>query len=576
MSQKSAGSGRGGDPEHGVQMVWGAKIPMRDGVKLNATVYIPTQTRKALPAIFTLTPYTADTYHERAFYFSRNGYVFALVDVRGRGNSEGRFEPFAEDGKDGYDVVEWLARQPWCNGKVAMWGGSYAGYNQWATLCEFPPHLETIVPAAAACPGVDFPSLNGINYSYEMQWLTLTSGVTANFKIWEDPKFWIGRFQEQYLRNLPFKDLDSTVSNPSPHFQEWLKHAAPQDPYWEKKMPEAEHFRKVSIPVLTITGHYDDDQPGAMHYYKMHMRHGSAKARARHYLLMGPWNHPGTRTPAKEFAGLKLADAAVVDLNRVHKEWYDWTLKDGKLPDFLKKRVTYYMTGAETWNYSDNLDSISTTRWRLYLGSNNSQANDVFHSGTLSEKLNQTAPDSYTYDPLDLRPADMEREEFKDSLVDQRYALNLFGSGLVYHTAPFPQAEEIVGYVKLNAWISMDVPDTDFIVSLWEIMSNGAGVILTYDGMRARYRESLKQEKLAKPGEVNRYEFDKFLFFGRRVGKRSRLRLVVQTSNSIYWEKNYNSGGDVAKESKKDARTAHITLHHDTKYPSALELPVRK
>ncbi len=564
--------------EQGVQVTWGTKIPMRDNVKLNATVYEPTGKRKAVPAIFTLTPYTADTYHERGFYFSRNGYVFALVDCRGRGNSEGRFEPnkFAEDGKDGYDVVEWLARQPWCNGRVAMWGGSYAGYNQWATLCQFPPHLETIVPAAAACPGVDFPSFNGLRYSYVMQWLTLTSGVTANFNIFQESKFWIGRFQEQYLKNRPFKELDGTVGNPSPQFQEDLKHPVPQEPYWERQMPKAEHFRKVSIPVLTITGHYDADQPGAMHYYKMHMLHGSAKAVARHHLIMGPWDHPGTRTPAKKFQGMKLADAAVVDLNKVHKEWYDWTLKDGKPPSFLKKRVTYYVTGAETWNYANKLDSISPTTWRLYPSSNKGQAQDVFHSGTLSEKPVESSPDSYTYDPLDLRLGDMEGEEFKESLVDQRYALNLFGGGLVYHTDPLPEAKEIVGFVKLTAWISMDVPDTDFIVSLWEIRSNGGGVMLTFDGMRARYRESLKREKLAKSGEVNQYKFDTFLFFGRRIGKRSRLRLLVQSPNSIYWEKNYNTGGDVAQESGKDARTAHITLHHDTKYQSVLELPVAK
>ena len=307
------------------------------------------------------------------------------------------------------------------------------------------------------------------------------------------------------------------------------------------------------------------------------MRHGSPKARDHHYLIMGPWNHAGTRTPSKEFDGLKLGDAAVVDLNKVHKEWYDWTLKNRKKPSFLKKKLAYYVTGAETWKYNDNLVSISPTRWKLYLDSNNGQANEVFHSGTLSEsKPGKSAPDRYTYDPLDLRAADMEGEELKEGITDQRYALNLLGSGLVYHTEPFPEPKELVGCAKLTAWLSMDVPDTDFLVSLWEIKSNGAGILLTNDGMRARYRESFKHEKLVKRGEVNRYEFDKFLFFGRQIGRRSRLRLLVQTPNSIYWEKNYNTGGAVAEESKKDARTAHITLHHDSRYASVLELPVAK
>jgi putative CocE/NonD family hydrolase len=128
-----------------VDMLWGVKIPMRDGVHLNATVFKPKAMPAPLPVVFTLTPYIADSYEDRASCFARHGYVFALVDVRGRGNAEGAFEPFANEARDGYDIVEWLARQPWPNGKVAMWGGSYAGFDQWATLKEHPPHLATIV-----------------------------------------------------------------------------------------------------------------------------------------------------------------------------------------------------------------------------------------------------------------------------------------------------------------------------------------------------------------------------------------------------------------------------------------------
>jgi len=117
-----------------VDVLWGVKIPMRDGVKLSATIYKPTGQTDPLPVVFTLTPYNADTYHARAMYFARNGFVFALVDCRGRGNSGGQFEPFVNEGLDGYDIVEWLAGQPWSNGKVAMWGGSYAGSDQWSTL----------------------------------------------------------------------------------------------------------------------------------------------------------------------------------------------------------------------------------------------------------------------------------------------------------------------------------------------------------------------------------------------------------------------------------------------------------
>src|SRR5579862_6338978 len=174
---------------HEFDMMWAVKIPMRDGVKLNATVYKP-KDGGPQPAIFTLTPYIGDTYYPRANYFAQHGYVFLLVDVRGRGNSGGEYEPFANDAHDGYDIVEWVAKQPWCNGKVTMWGGSYAGFDQWSTLKEFPPHLATIVPAAAAHPGIDFPYFKNIFSLYDLQWLTYTSGVTPNTNLFGDGDFW--------------------------------------------------------------------------------------------------------------------------------------------------------------------------------------------------------------------------------------------------------------------------------------------------------------------------------------------------------------------------------------------------
>ena len=213
-----------------VNMSWGVKVPMRDGVKLNATVYQP-DAKDALPVIFTMTPYISDTYHDRAMYFARNGYVFALVDVRGRGNSGGEFEPFANDARDGHDVVEWLARQPWCNGKVAMWGGSYAGFNQWATLKEFPPHLATIVPAAAAHPGVDFPAPHNIFVSYDIQWLTFTSGVTPNAKLFGESEL----LDRQVPRAIP-------RSHPVPE----ARHAGRQSVAALSKMAPSPHAGRVS------------------------------------------------------------------------------------------------------------------------------------------------------------------------------------------------------------------------------------------------------------------------------------------------------------------------------------------
>jgi len=564
-----------------IDLIWGLKIPMRDGVKLNGTVYKPKKMDAPLPAILALTPYISDNFHDRAYYFSQNEYVFVIVDSRGRGNSQGKFDPLMQEAKDGYDAVEWSANQLWCNGKVAMWGGSYMGYDQWATLKECPPHLKTIVPAAACFAGVDFPFWKNIVYSYNIQWMTLTSGVTDNSKLHDEISFWSQKFGEMYEKNLPFKDLDKIVGNLSTNFQTWISHPK-QDAYWDAMNPTDEEFAKMDVPILTITGYYDGDQPGAMEFYKRHIQHGSAEAREQHYLIIGPWDHSGTRTPKKEFGGLSFGEASVLDMNDLHKQWYDWTLKNGKKPDFLKKRIAYYVTGAEEWKYADNLEAIATGKQTLYLNSDG-KANDVFHSGLMSEeKPGQSKPDRYVYDPLDKRLAEHAKETIKNYYTDQRYAMSLYENGLVYHSHSFADEVEITGYLRFVAWISMDVPDTDFEVSLCEIKPDGTSIFLTVDMVRARYRESLRQEKPVKPGEISRYEFNGFYFFSRRVSKGSRLRLVLTAPQfrldpySMFWQKNYNSGGVVAEESGKDARTTHITLYHDAEHPSFLEIPIVK
>ncbi len=567
------------DTSQDIDLQWSVHIPLRDGVELAAQIYKPAGQKEPLPVIFTLTPYIADSYQDRALYFARHGYVYALVDVRGRGDSGGTFDPFSQEAKDGYDVVEWLARQPWANGKVAMWGGSYAGYDQWATAKERPPHLTTIVPAAAVRPGVDFPFQRGVFYSYDMQWLTFTSGRAKNTLTFGEGSLWLQKNSEMYLAHLPFRQLDRIVGNPSPVFQRWLSHPAGDD-YWQGMAPSPEQFAKIDLPILTITGHYDGDQAGALSYYREHMRYAPQAVRDRHYLIIGPWDHAGTRTPNPQVGGLTFGDASVLDLNGLHKEWYDWTMKGGSRPKFLEKRVSYYVVGpgAEAWKRADSLEAIGAERRTFYLGSTNGRAEDAFHSGQLSEAkpaaASASAPDHFVYDPLDVRPGKAANEDRGGYIVTQFTALNLFGEGVVYHSEPFPEATEVSGQVKLSVWMAMDVPDTDLRADLYEILPDGGSVLLTRDLLRARYRDSMQKESPVPTGEAVRYDFPGFTWFSRRIAKGSRLRLVVSASNTTEVEKNYNSGGVVADETARDARTAHVTVLHDAGHPSALEIPI--
>jgi uncharacterized protein len=557
-----------------VQMHWGVKILLRDGVRLNATLYTPKELTSAGPAIFTLTPYIGQTYHEHGLYFAAHAYSFLTVDVRGRGNSEGSFRPYLQEAEDGYDIVEWLAKQPYCNGCVAMWGGSYAGYNQWTTASQFPPHLATIVPVASPYFGVDFPIRNNIATPYWMQWLTLVSGRTSQDKIfWGSEGFWGKRFQDVLESGTPFRDFDRALGNASLIFQEWVAHPN-QDAYWDQYNPTADQIAKFSLPILTITGSYDADQLGALAHYREHLKHSSPEARARHFLVIGPWDHAGTREPAAEFCGIKVAPAGLLDLGKLHRDWYTWIMQGGDKPSFLQKPVAYYVMGSEKWRYSDTLEGITAQSRTLYLRSKINPT-DVFHSGQLTaEEPEESAADHYVYDPRDVSLAGLESTVDWESRTDQRMLYASFGRRLVYHSVPFEKDTEISGFFRLAAWLAIDQPDTDFAVSIYEIATDGSAIKLSEDSLRARYREDPRTPKLVTTREPLRYDFNGFMFISRLMKAGHRLRLVIGPHDSIYYQRNYNSGGVVAAESVSDARPVRVRLFHCFKHASALYVPI--
>ena len=554
-------------------MQWGVMIPLRDGVHLSATLYLPSDHGTPAPAIFTLTPYVGQSSHDRGVYFATYGYPFLTVDVRGRGNSEGLFEANGNEAKDGYDIVEWLARQPYCNGKVTMWGGSYAGYVQWCAAKERPPHLVTIVPVASPFRGCDSPMRNNIFSPYRIQWLTLLSGRTSQDRIFGDQEFWNRQYRRWFESGIPFREIDTLLGNASPIFQEWLAH--PQvDEYWDSYNPTSEEYGGIRIPILTITGIYDGNQPGALRHYREHVKNAAPEARAQHFLVIGPWDHAGTRTPQAEFVGLEVGPAALVDLPKLHREWYDWVMQGGAKPDFLRKNVAYYVMGAEKWRYADSLEAMTARTQPFYLHSD-TNPDDVFKSGSLgSEPPEISEPDHYRYDPRDVRLAELESTVDPESRVDHRLIYAAIGRQLIYHTAPFGENVEITGFIRLSIWLSIDQADTDFRATVYEIGIDGTAIQLTTDSLRARYRESLREAKLIRTREPLRYDFEGFTFVSRLARKGSRLRLVIGPVNSIYSEKNYNSGGVVSEESMRDAREVTVRLFHDASRPSALYIPI--
>ncbi len=566
-----------------VQVRFGVRIPLRDDVYLNATLYLPGGQAAPSPSIVTMTPYVSQTYHAQGVYFASHDYPFLVVDVRGRGNSEGHFRPLIQESEDGHDVVEWLARQPCCDGQVAMWGGSYAGYNQWMTATERPPHLTTIVPVASPYLGADVWMRNNIAYPYLMRWLILVWGRTSQDSIfWGDERFWNAKFREWFESGAPFKSLDSLLGCPSMVFQEWISHPR-MDGYWDGYNPAPQDYAGLELPILTITGIYDADQPGALEHYREHMRHGSHDARSRHYLVIGPWHHAGTRTPLRSFAGVEFGEASLVDLGALHRQWYAWTMQDGPRPEFLQKQVAYYVTGAECWRYADTLDAVTADTRTLYLASTG-RASQLFDSGVLTGEGAGGPADAYSYDPRDTTLAALEadapgavclRPTFPtEDLTEEALVYAREGRRLVYHSAPFAADTEVSGFFRLSAWISIDQPDTDFGITVYEIDGNGRSLLLTFDCMRARYRESLREENLVRTTKPLRYDFHRFTFVSRLVRQGSRLRLVIGPLDSIHFQKNYNSGGIVHEETVMDARPVMVKVFHDAMHPSALTIPL--
>jgi hypothetical protein len=560
-----------------IDILSGIKIKLRDGIQLNATIYKPHDQKEALPVILQLTPYISDTYHSRGSYFAKNGYVYAIVDARGRGSSEGVFDPFMQEAKDGYDVIEWLATQQYCNGKVTMWGGSYSGYNQWATAKEFPPHLKTIVPVASVKPGVDFPMLHNVSYHYIMQWLMYTNEKTGNASLFGDNDFWKSKFTQRYKQDLAFNYLDTLVGRPSATFQLWVKHPY-YDSYFKSMSPTPTQYANLTIPILSITGHYDADQVGALTFYREHIRFGNADAKEKHFLIIGPWDHAGTRTPRKEVGGLTFGDSSVIDINGLHKQWYDYTLKDGTKPSFLKNKVAYFISNRNKWKYTTSLDDIGKDKLSFCLNNYTLQTLDVVHSGALEPIIaKKNLPALYTYDPLD-KSSGLFDEGVPDNtttwLTDQRMAYRLGKAGAIYHTEPFEKEVEVSGFFELKVWLETDVKDIDIEADVFEIKSDGSVVFLTSQTIRSRHKDDLEKEKLLTPGEVNQFHFNNFTFISRVIEKGSRLRLIITSPNSIYTQKNYCSGGIVATETAKDARTAHVKIHNDNNRQSLLLVPV--
>lgn len=566
-------------------------IPMRDGVELEAWLFKPSHLKDKAPAVLELTQYDIDggSPGQRSDYatFVGRGYVFVQVLVRGRGRSGGNKSDNLglRVGRDGHDVVEWIAAQPWSDGRVVMYGGSFFGMTQWRTGAQHPAHLAAIAPYVSIYPGWDVPNTNGIPQAWSAVIIGLVSGRQYNADFFANSDYWQGKMLEQYAAQRPFRELDEAIGIAQDDWwmvddrgtrlsfmKMWLDHVGNQT-FNLAAEPKPEDFALMNFPVLSATGYFDDDQPGALRYYRRHIAHAPAAAASNHYLIIGPWDHFGTQHPTKKIDGLTIPDAAVIDMDKLRADWYDWVLGRGSRPVLLRDRVTYFMMGADEWRHAKTLEAASSGKeLTLFLSAPEGTPKDVFHSGSLAQKPSEAEPPAVIIsDPHELPELDVATFAKGENLTSQ--FRDFQRQAIVFHSAPFSENVEVAGQMRLNLVIQADAPDFDLWAQMLMILPDGSAVRLGEDIRRARFRNGPFNAELLQPSQIVEIPFE-FNWMARRIPPGARLRLTIAPLNSPNYQKNYNTGGRIGYERSEDARIARIQVFHDAVRRSRLILPL--
>ena len=365
----------------GVKRMFDIRTPTRDGVELSADVWMPSE-GGPFPTIIIRTPYLKTmaigdfTLAGWATYFAERGYAVVMQDTRGRGDSDGDFDFFFQEGEDGYDTIEWMAAQPWSNGDVCTAGVSYLGTDQWLAAREHPPSLKCMVATAAAGRWMhELPYYGGAwMMAWALDWINSTSGrnmQSANAAgIDMDSVYW----------HRPLLTQDDRMGRDMPLFNDFLENSTMNE-YWQRLHFTAEDFRGLDLPVLHVTGWFDGDQPGAMFYWDGMMAHSPAAD--EQYLLSGPWGHAETFIGGTlEVGEMTFKPESIVDNMAEHLAFFDHYLK-GSADSYDQPRARVYVMGAEEWREFDAYPPTDAQPTDLFLSSGG-RANSIAGDGALA------------------------------------------------------------------------------------------------------------------------------------------------------------------------------------------------
>ena len=555
-----------------------AFVSMRDGVKLAVDYFTDLKTER-LPVILELTPYGRGperiNYRYEAPYWYESGYLFVIGDCRGTGDSEGEMAFFSHEGEDGYDLIQWIASQPWSNGRVGMRGSSYTGTNQWFIAKEQSPYLSCITPSATiAQPLQDIPYLNGaFAVGWAINWINNSLNipkVPVN-ESHPDPSAW--------LSHRPLRTLDQYATGRRYSlYRTFLDHPT-YDDYWRSFDFTADDFARITIPALAFTGWFDGTMSGTIWRFQQVRRY--SPRHADQFLIIGPYTHMNapdggydfqTGKPMKTVGDLPVPDNALLPGLNMTREFFNWCLKDGPRPQWNPARI--YVTGSDRWITRNVFPPPEAYERSLFLTSKG-HANTLQGDGRLQwERPSTNTTDSYRYDPRNPVRSDLLTNKSITLPIDINPYLNREDI-LVYTTDPLNSSVTVIGDVTVELVVSSTAPDTDFVIELMDVMTDGRSIKFGAKSaaqLRTRYRDGLDRQVLMSPNQTYLIRIDLHAI-GHTFLPNHRIRLAVTSSFFPWISANPNTGASIADDIDEPI-VAYQTIYHRRNHLSRIRMMV--
>lgn len=511
-----------------------------DGARISTLIVRPAHA-PPLPTLLTFTIYANDDWAwSDAKKMASRGYAGVVGYSRGKGRSPDAIVPYEHDGADAAAVIDWVAAQPWSDGRVGMYGGSYSGFTQWAALKHRPKALKAIATSATAAPGIDVPMENGVFHNFLYPWpVYVASNRALNDADYGDAARWERLNRDWYASGRAYRDLPAIDGTPNPLFAQWLMHPA-YDAYWQAMIPQGDAFAGIDIPVLATTGYFDGAQIGTLHYFREHLRH---RPDADHTLLVGPYEHFTMQTGVPPMVqGYAVDPSARIDLQALRLDWFDHVFKGALKPALLADRVNWLVMGADTWRHAHTLDAMAARAQRLYLvpgaaGDAHALSVQPQPQATSVQRVDfsDRSDAAWTPSPLAVNKA-----------LDPHY-------GLAFVGAPLPRDAELSGPFSGMLEFTVNKSDVDVAIGVYELNAAGEYLDLAFWVQRASYNADHRQRHLLVPGQPQRIEVRDTRLLGRKLAAGSRIVIALGIIKQPDRQLNLGSGKEPADETVADA-----------------------